>query len=474
MLVERVKPEAVEWVPHDYQKNAIKFLLEHACAGLFLDPGLGKTSISLAAFKILKNKLMARGALVVAPLRVCYSVWPREVSKWEGFEHLKVVVLHGGQKEQALKEKADIYVINPEGLEWLFSNNRFKMLDVDTLIIDESSKFKHTNTRRYKTLRPVLHKFARRWILTGTPAPNGLLDLFGQIYILDMGRSFSPYITKFRQEFFTQTGFGGYTWVPKRGTEERIHELLRPLVLRLEASDYLNLPQLVIDFIEVELPPKARKIYDDLENIMMAELENAEIVTALSAAAASMKCRHVANGGIYRQLEVAPATTSEEWEHLHNEKTAALCDLVDELNGQPVLVAYEFRHDLDRIRRALPKAVYAADYSAKKFPEIEAAWNAGEIDVLVGQPQSVGHGLNLQGRNAEHVCWYSQIWDLEVYEQFIQRVLRQGNKALRVFVHHIVAKNTVDQAVIRALKGKAKVQNRLLSALKDYRQERGK
>lgn len=474
MLVERVKPEAVEWVPHDYQKNAIKFLLEHACAGLFLDPGLGKTSISLAAFKILKNMLMARGALVVAPLRVCYSVWPREVSKWEGFEHLKVVVLHGGQKEQALKEKADIYVINPEGLEWLFSNNRFKMLDVDTLIIDESSKFKHTNTRRYKTLKPVLHKFARRWILTGTPAPNGLLDLFGQIYILDMGRSFSPYITKFRQEFFTQTGFGGYTWVPKRGTEERIHELLRPLVLRLEARDYLKLPQLVNDFIEVELPPKARKIYDDLENIMMAELENAEIVTALSAAAASMKCRQVANGGIYRQLEVAPATASEEWEHLHNEKTAALCDLVDELNGQPVLVAYEFRHDLDRIRRALPKAVYAADYSAKKFPEIEAAWNAGEIDVLVGQPQSVGHGLNLQGRNAEHVCWYSQIWDLEVYEQFIQRVLRQGNKALRVFVHHIVAKNTVDQAVIRALKGKAKVQNRLLAALKDYRQERVK
>lgn len=469
--------ESKNWVPHEYQKNAIKFLLEHACAGLFLDPGLGKTSISLGACKVLRSQNMFKGALVVAPLRVCYSVWPKEVDKWSDFSHLKVVVLHGSQKESALNEKADLYVINPEGLEWLFSNGRSKTLfsSVDTLIVDESTRFKHCATRRFKTLKPFLHKFARRWILTGTPAPNGLMDLFGQIYILDMGRSFTPYISKFRQEFFFQTGFGGYTWVPKTDTENRIHELLNPLVLRLEARDYLKLPKLVTTpqtDIVVVLPPAARKIYDEMETEMMAVLEGMEIVTAMSAAAASMKCRQIANGGIYRQLDVDPATRSERWQPIHDAKTDALEELFEGLNGQQLLVAYEFNHDLDRIRKRFPKATYAVDYSAKKFPEIEAAWNAGEISMLVAQPQSVGHGLNLQGGNAQHICWYSQIWDLETYDQFILRILRQGNKSSHVFVHHIIAENTVDRAVIRSLRRKAGVQNRLLDSLKEYRKER--
>lgn len=459
---------SIPWNPHDYQKKAIKFLLEHAAAGLFLDPGLGKTSITLAAIKILKAKGLLERALIVAPLRVCYTVWPREVEKWTDFGNLKVVVLHGGKKEQALKEKADIYVINPEGLEWLCSNNRLKALGVDTLVIDESSKFKHTGTRRFKTLKPTLAKFRRRWILTGTPAPNGLMDLFGQVYILDLGRALNPYITKFRAEFFDPIGYGGYTWVPKPDTESRITELLKPLTLRLAAEDYLKLPELVENNIYVDLPPGARRVYDELESQMLATLDSLDVVTAMSAAAASIKCRQVANGGIFLQLDETPAVHSDKWKNLHNAKTEAVVDLIEELNGQPVLIAYDFEHDRDRLRKALPNCVFASDYSAKKFSDVERAWNAGEISELAGHPMSLGHGLNLQAVG-QHVIWHSMTWDLELYLQFIRRILRQGNRHKRVFCHHILARGTVDMAMARAMKVKTNNQNKLLNALNEYR-----
>ena len=476
--MELASRPAVPWVPHDYQKTAIKFLLEHAAAALFLDPGLGKTSITLATIRILKRQKLHDRALIIAPLRVCYSVWPKEVTKWSEFNDLRVVVLHGPDKEANLKVDADIYVINPEGLAWLSENNRLKNLKIDLLVIDESSKFKHHGTKRFKLLKPFLPKFRRRWILTGTPAPNGLLDLFGQVYILDLGKCFSPYITKFRQEFFDPTGFGGYTWVPKPGSAERIHELLRPLALRMSARDYLELPELITTpqtDIVVTLPPAARKIYDELEADMLTQLSTGDYVTAKSAAIASMKCRQLANGGIFRELGYSPAVKTDAWEHVHFEKNEALLDLIEELNGQPLLIAYEFQHDLDRIRIALkgrPKAVYASDYSAKNFTFIEQQWNNNEISELVGQPQSIGHGLNLQEGNAMHVCWYSQIWDLEIYIQFIERILRQGNKSPRVFVYHIIADKTVDRAVLRALHRKDNVQNALLDALKEYAGEK--
>lgn len=459
-----------DWKPHKYQKNAIKFLLEHAAAGLFLDPGLGKTSIVLGATKILKEQGLLNRVLVIAPLRVCYGVWPAEAQKWNDFHGLKVVVLHGKDKELALRQEADIYVINPEGLDWLLQNNRLKNLKVDTLVIDESSKFKHTQTRRFKSLKPTLNKFARRWILTGTPAPNGLMDLFGQIYILDLGRAFTPYITKFRLEFFNSIGFGGYTYVPKPGSEERIHELIRPLTLRLEAADYLELPQLIENYIHVELPPKVRKTYTEMEEILFAMLDNGELAIAQTAAAASMKCRQIANGGIYKNLDYTPAVRSDAWQNLHMEKANATLDLVEELNGQPLLVAYDFEHDRARLLEVLGKDTpyIGGGVSAKRGAEIEAAWNRGEIPVLLAHPQAAGHGLNLQG-SCHHVLWHSLTWDLELYEQFNKRVLRQGNKFSHVTIHHLVAKNTIDEVMVRAVKGKAKVQNRLLLALKDYR-----
>ena len=299
MPEEFVVAKPVKWKPHAYQKGAIKFLLERACAALFLDPGLGKTSITLGAVKILLAEKLIRRVLVVAPLRVCYSVWPKEVKKWEDFQNIRVAVLHGKDKERNLRSEAEVYVINPEGLAWLMTDGRFKLLGADVLVIDESSKFKHTNTARFKTLRPVLSKFSRRYILTGTPCPNGLLDLFGQVYILDLGKSFGPFITHYRTEFFEPTGFGGFTWVPKHGTEERIQKLLKPLALRLSAKDYLELPELIPVKVEIELPPDARKIYDQLETELIT-LVDGQVVTALSVAAANTKCRQVANGGLYK------------------------------------------------------------------------------------------------------------------------------------------------------------------------------
>lgn len=466
---------SIAWTPHQYQQNAIKFLLSHAAAGLFLDPGLGKTSIVLGAVKILKAQKLLKRVLVIAPLRVCYGVWPNEARKWLDFNGLRVKVLHGKDKNALVKQDADIYVINPEGLDWLIAEGRLKSLQVDTLVVDESSKFKHTSTKRFKNLKPHLNKFARRWILTGTPAPNGLMDLFGQIFILDLGRSFTPYITKFRLEFFNSVGFGGYTYVPKPGTDERIHELLKPMTLRLEARDYLELPQLIENRIVVELPPAARKIYDEMEQQLFALIDNGEIAVAQTAAAASIKCRQVANGGIYRQLSYTPAVNSDRWQDIHMEKANAAYDLVEELNGQPVLVAYDFEHDKARLLHVFGKDTpyIGGGVSAKRGAEIEAEWNLGNIPVLLVHPAAAGHGLNLQG-NCQHVLWHSMTWDLELYEQTIARVLRQGNKYDHVTVHHIIAKDTIDEVMMRALRGKAKVQNRLLTALKEYREVREK
>lgn len=471
--IEPEVPASMTWSPHDYQKKAIKFMIGQGAAALFLDPGLGKTSITLGTLKILKRDKLMSAALIIAPLRVAHSVWPQEVEKWTDFKDMKIVVLHGAKKEKALKEKADIYVINPEGLEWLFTENRFKNLNADILVIDESSKFKHTSTRRFKFLKPMLSKFRRRYILTGTPAPNGLLDLFGQIYILDLGKSLGPYITKFKRDFFDPTGFGGYTLVPKADTEETIYELIKPLVLRLNGEELLELPKLIYNNIYVDLPEAARKVYRELEEEMITVLENLEVVTAQSAAAASLKCRQVANGGLFLQLEHTAAVASDRWKNLHNEKVEALADLQDELNGQSLFVAIDFEHDRERLRKHFPKAIIASDYSPKAFVEVEKSWNRGEISMLIGHPSSLGHGLNLQ-KGGQHVVWHSLTWDLENYDQFLRRIRRQGSPYDKVFVHHILARGTVDINILRALRRKDSVQNRLLTAMEEIKAARRK
>ena len=462
----------MKWVPHPYQKKAVKFMIERACAGLLLDPGLGKSSISLAAFKLLKTRKMVRKMLVIAPLRPAQSTWPGEAAKWDEFQGLSVKVLHGPDKTYENILAADISVINHEGLAWLFSAVAGKPWPWQMLVVDESTRLKATNTLRFKTLKPHLDKFARRYILTGTPAPNGLLDLFGQVYLLDLGNALTPYVTKYRTTFFNPTGYGGYTWVPKEDAEERIYRLLKPLVLRMAAEDYLDLPPLVFNRVEVTLPPAAQRIYDEMEALMVAEIKG-EKVTAVNAATASGKCRQIANGGLYRVGDAVrnPSTgemelPDREYLTLHDAKTEAVQEIVEELSGTPAFVMYEFDHDRERLQKAFPGAPFiGGGVSRKRFAEIERDWNAGKIPVLLAQPASVAHGLNLQGTRA-HIIKHSLIWDLEADEQFIRRIWRQGQKE-RVIVHSIVAKGTVDEVVLRALSRKDRTQKALLTALKE-------
>ncbi len=475
-----LKRSSVPWKPHAYMKTAIKFLLNHGAAALFLDPGLGKTSIVMAALKLLFKEGVSEGALVIAPLRVCYGVWPAEAEKWTDFEHLRVVVLHGKEREANFAAAADIYVINPEGLEWLVTGGRMEQLikrGVDTLVVDELSKFKHPKTRRFKMLKPYLEKFSRRWGLTGSPASNGLLDLFGQCFILDLGNALGRYITHYRFKYFHQSGFGGYTWTPMPHAEDQIYEKLRPLVLRMEAGDYLDLPELITNNIRVDLPPAARKLYDEMEEHALAQLDEMQTVTAASAAAAMIKCSQIANGGIYLDPVYNPdrefqEAVKREWKVVHGAKVEALQDLAEELQGAPLLVAYEFRHDLERILAALgPKTPWiGGGVPAKRAAQIQQDWNDEKLPVLLGHPASMGHGLNLQGKgNIANVCWFGITFDYDLYLQMIARVLRQGNTAKHVIVHRIIARDTVDEARAGAITRKGKVQNALLEALKDYR-----
>lgn len=463
--------------------NAVTFLLEHACGGLFLDPGLGKTAITLAAIKVMMKKGLVKKVLVIAPLRPCYLVWPKERMKWTDFHGLKMVILHGPNKDQALKEKADIYVINPEGLDWLTQVQksrtpfgkvkvsidlaRWKRLGFDTLIVDELSKFKHTNTNRFKMLKLILPLFGRRWGLTGSPAANGLLDLFGQCYVLDQGRSLGQFITHYRAQYFQPVDKEGWDWQLQAGADKKIYARISPLVLRMAGEDYLQMPELVSNTIKITLPPSVRKIYDRLENDLIAQIEHHTVV-ASSAAVASIKCRQIVNGGIYLTPELGlVAPHDQEWVNLHTEKVDALADLIDELQGAPLLVAYDFAHDLDRIRKKFGKDVpyIGGGISTKRAQDLESLWNQGKLPVLFGHPQSMAHGLNLQ-EQACHVAWHSLTWNFELYDQFIRRVRRQGNTAPRVFCHHIIADDTIDEVILSALRSKNRDQQALFDGLK--------
>lgn len=474
------KPSLPEFskVAHSYQKRGIKFLLMHGAAALLFDPGMGKTAIVLKAFDALRKAKTATRALVIAPLRVCQLVWPDEPNEWADLKHLRVGVLHGKDREKVLAnvDDYDILVINPEGLPWLLTGShngravdkkRWKAVGADLLVIDELTRFKSTKGARFKLLKQVLPTFQRRWGLTGTPAPNGLLDLFGQMYVLDLGNALGQYITHYRMKYFRAVDPNGWKWVLQTGAAELIYERIKPLALRASAEDHLELPELVPLKIMVDLPPKVQDLYDDLEEDFLTKVGNKEIVAA-NAAAASTKCRQVANGAVYIDDDLLSRVQGKKRDvlQLHDGKIDALRDLHEELNGQQLLVAYEFNHDEDRLRKAFPNAVFMSDAKSQaKAKAIEQAWNNGEIDMLIGHPSSMGHGLNFQKSHAQHVVWFGMTWDLELYDQFIKRIRRQGNKALRVFVHHIMARGTIDETIFFVQRGKARTQTALLDAL---------
>ena len=433
--------------------------------------------------------------LVIAPLNPARLVWPAEAKKWLEFKDLRVELLHGSDKEAALKRPSDVCVINPEGLEWLLQAEKvtgrsgkrqvevdvkaFQALGFDTLVIDELTLFKSTDSVRFKLLKSVHGTFARRWGLTGTPAPNGLIDLFGQCYILDEGRTLGRFVTHFRNEFFVP-GFDGHSWLLSRGAEDRIYERLRPLAIVLKATDFVDMPEIVEIPVKFDLPPQARAVYDALEEDLITAIDEG-LVTAKNAAVASNKLRQVASGGVYLDSNVDPhlpkkIKRTREVAEIHDVKTDLLEDLVNELQGTPLLVAYDFHHDLARIQARFgtkknPVPYIGGGVSTSEVVAIERAWNAGEIPLLAVHPQSAGHGLNLQ-KAGNHVCWYSPTWDYERYDQLNRRIARQGASHKRVFVHVLMARNTVDDRVFWKLRGKAKTQSDLLEALRDVEVEK--
>jgi SNF2 family DNA or RNA helicase len=462
-------------------RRAVKFLLEHGAAILMLDPGLRKTSITLAAFSFLKKQGVARRMLVIAPLKACYQVWPAEVAKWKDFNHLRIVVLHGPKKEQLLQQDADVYVINPEGLEWLvmgarnssrhaFSSRRWAAFAFDTLAIDELTKFKHSRGVRFKVLKLVLGTFTRRWGLTGSPAANGLLDLFGQCYVIDMGNALGQFITHYRFKYFYNPDGQGWKWVLQSGAKEEIYKKLKPLALRMDADDYLDLPEINPVPIFLDLPADARRIYDQLEDDLVAKIEQ-RVVTAANAATAGGKLWQICNGGLYVDNDVASIISGKKRTTLkiHDVKTDWLEDLIDELQGQPLLIAYQFEHDLDRLLERFGKDLPRFIGKASHDKEVERAWNNNELAYVAGQQDAIAHALNLQEGNAAHLAQYSLTWNLETWDQILRRIRRSGNKAKRVFRHIPIIRNSTDEDRWYALKVKHGGQKALFDALKARR-----
>lgn len=459
------------WTPKPYMLDVVKFLVEHPKAGLFLDPGLGKTACTLAAACVLADNRMVKRVLVVGPKRVAQHVWKDERTKWTDFWRFPLHVLHGPKKDQLLDSLAapnasapDICTVTYDGLKWLTEHGgaRLMKLGADMLVLDESTYIRHTNTMRFKALKPYLHTFLRRVILTGTPIPKTYEDLFGQIYALDQGDALGKYITHFRMTYFDNVGWEFPKWEVRANAVPLINERIRPLVLRGDADDWLDLPKLLHNTVEVHLEPKVRRIYDDLEKKFYAVLESGLSVDSPNAAALSGKLRQVANGFVYKTVG------AKEFEPLHDEKLDALEDIVSSLQGKPAFLLFEFIADADRIEERLARMGVMwgrLGKNDKADEQMMKAFNAGRLDVLMAHPASAGHGLNLQ-ESAGHVIWFGPTWNLEHYDQALRRVYRQGNPNQSITVHTIVATDTVEQRVAEVLSDRGATQRALLAALK--------
>lgn len=444
---------------HGYQVRAVNHIIQNRGCALFLDMGLGKTVSTLTALEILiSNKRIAK-PLIIAPKRVAECTWSDELSKWEHLSKLTISKVLGTSKQriEALGAKADIYIINRENVQWLvnFCGNEW---DFDMVVIDELSSFKSPKAKRFKSLRSVLGKVNRIVGLTGTPTPNGLMDLWSQIYLIDRGERLEKTITAYRERYFTpglSNGHIVYEWRPYPNSQELINRRLSDICLSMQAKDYLELPKLVYNEIPVYLSSEVMKLYKEFEREKITAMGD-EPVTANNAAVLANQLRQIASGAIYKEAG------GDEYEVIHSEKIEALCELCD-TSQSTLLVGYEFRHDLQRIRQALPHfEVIGSEATIRK-------WNRGEIAVGGGHPASMGHGLNLQ-QGGHHIVWFTPPWSLELYQQFNARLYRQG-QARPVIIHHLVAKGTIDERVMKTLRGKGDVQSAILEAIKEIRAE---
>ena len=443
----------MKYKAHEYQEYATKFIEENEESAVFLECGLGKSVITLTAIK----NLMARGevsrVLVVAPLRVGKTTWPEEIGKWDHLGGLTYAVAIGSVAERlnALKAQADITIINRENVEWLIDKSGMPF-DYDMLVIDELSSFKSFKAKRFKALLKVRPKITRVVGLTGTPSSNGLMDLWAEFRLLDLGERLGRYITRYRLAYFTPDKRNAqvvFSYKPLPGAEERIYDKIDDITISMRASDYLKLPSLVMNTVVVEMGEKEKDIYDNLCDDMVVSLGESEI-DAVNAASLSNKLLQMANGAVYGE--------EQSVHHIHDEKLNALEDLIESANGKPVLVAYWFKHDLARIKAKFPFV-----REIKTDADIRA-WNRGEIEVGVIHPASAGHGLNLQ-TGGSTLIWFGLTWSLELYQQTNARLYRQGQKNT-VVIHHIVTKGTIDERVLKALEKKEKTQNSLIDAVK--------
>jgi SNF2 family DNA or RNA helicase len=453
---------SIEWVPHEYQKKAIKFALQSGSCQLWLAPGMGKTAITLQVMKSLRQAEQIKRVLVLAPLRVAQSVWQQEATKWLNFENISIDVLHGAGKEKLFAtSESFVNVLNYDGLAWLSHQVRKTgYFPYDMLVVDEISYLKNTRTQRFKALAPLLDKFKRRIGLTGSPAPNGMLDIFGPFLAIDRGATFGRFISHFRTEFFAPSGFGGYSWTLQTGAEEKIYARVEGKAMRLKAEDYLDMPELIYNKVYVHLPEAAQKIYKAVEDKLLAEMEDGT-VTASTAAVATMKAQQLANGAVYLDGE------EREVKVIHDEKIEAVKELVEGCAGNPVIICYHFKHDLKRLQETFPDAHLIG--SGVKGDQLQAtieAWNRKEVSVLLIHPASASHGLNLQA-GGNQMIWFSNTWNLEHFEQCVARVYRQG-QSKGVVVHQIIAKKTIDEAIVAAVSRKSTTQQGLLDAIKSY------
>lgn len=458
-----VPPSWKHWDPLPYMLRATEWLINRHAAGLPLKPGGRKTSITLNAFRTLQRSNRAQSMLIIAPLRVCRQTWRQEAAKWEQFKDLKFALLHGDKKEERLKEDADVWLINPEGVPWLCQRFLGRSLPFDVVCIDELTKFKNSQAERFKALLPRLKGVKYRWGLTGSLASNGYMDLFGMLKILDDGAALGKYITHFRDQYF-QLDWDGFSYNLMPGAEQRIVDRISPYWFKMDDADYAQLPPEVPDPRELEMPAAARKVYDKMKHDMIASLPDG-IITAANSAACYSKLSQMANGACYVGDDKEVATV------IHEVKIEALDELVDELNGSPLLIGYEFNHDLERLKEwhqkrfERPLPYLGKGTTAKQEDEYIAAWNAGKLPVLAAHPASAGHGLNMQGSSAADICWFSITWDYELYDQLIRRIRRDGTLATQIFNHLLIVKGTIDELKYAALRDKELTQTGLYRAL---------
>ena len=445
--------------PHEYQKYATEYIETHPVAAVLLDMGLGKTSITLTALNnLLFDSFKVRRILVIAPLRVARNTWGAEIEKWDHLNGLRYAVAVGTENERlaAFQKRADIYLINRENVQWLIVESGIPF-DFDMVVVDELSSFKNHQTKRFRALMKVRSKVKRIVGLTGTPSSNGLMDLWAEFRLLDMGERLGRFIGQYRTSYFRpdkQNGQVVFSYKPLPGAEKQIYNKISDITISMKSTDHLQMPELVNSRYTVYLSERENSRYAELKEELVLQLPDGEI-TAANAASLSRKLSQMANGAVY--------TDAGETVAIHERKLDALEDIIEAANGKPVLVAYWFKHDLERISERLknlhiPFSRLDTDGSIRK-------WNAGEIPVALIHPASAGHGLNLQG-GGNSLVWFGLTWSLELYQQTVARLWRQGQASETVVVQHIITKGTIDERIMKALSEKDTTQAALIDAVK--------